>query len=116
MDQIEKIPELGGPGKAPVNTARAIVGQMAAAKINPMKLAAQPWTEGYVLDYHTVSSTPTGDPYYRFDTKRTEPGELLFRLKYRGGWVPHFSRSLREVGKIIPPVSLSSLERHSRLP
>jgi predicted amidophosphoribosyltransferase len=58
---------------------------MAAVKINPMKLPAAPWIEGYVLDYHTVSSTPTGDPYYRFDTKRTELGELLFRLKYRSG-------------------------------
>ncbi len=42
-----------------------------------------PWVEGYVLDYHTISSTPTGDPYYRFDTKRTELGELLYRLKYQ---------------------------------
>jgi len=50
-----------------------------------MKLPPTPWVEGYVLDYHTVSSMPTGDPYYRFDTKRTELGELLFRLKYRGG-------------------------------
>jgi predicted amidophosphoribosyltransferase len=58
---------------------------MAVVKINPMKLSARPWIEGYVLDYHTVSSTPTGDPYYRFDTKRTELGELLFRLKYRAG-------------------------------
>lgn len=58
---------------------------MPAVKINPMKLPATPWVEGYVLDYHTVSSTPTGDPYYRFDTKRTELGELLFRFKYRGG-------------------------------
>ena len=58
---------------------------MAAVKISPMKLAPKPWVEGYVLDYHTISSTPTGDPYYRFDTKRTELGELLFRLKYRGG-------------------------------
>ena len=58
---------------------------MAVVKISPMKLPATPWVEGYVLDYHTVSSTPTGDPYYRFDTKRTELGELLFRLKYRGG-------------------------------
>jgi predicted amidophosphoribosyltransferase len=38
-----------------------------------------------VLDYHTISSTPTGDPYYRFDTKRTELGESLFRMKYRAG-------------------------------
>jgi len=58
---------------------------MAAVKISPMKLPPSPWVEGYVLDYHTVSSTPTGDPYYRFDTKRTELGELLFRLKYRAG-------------------------------
>src|SRR5208283_6045182 len=56
---------------------------MAVIKFNPMKLAPTPWVEGYVLDYHTISSTPTGDPYYRFDTKRTELGELLFRLKYR---------------------------------
>jgi competence protein ComFC len=53
-------------------------------KINPMKLPG-PWTDGYVLDYHSVSSTPTEDPYYRFDTKRTELGELLYRLKYRAG-------------------------------
>lgn len=58
---------------------------MAVVNINPMKLPPRPWVEGYVLDYHTVSSTPTGDPYYRFDTKRTELGELLFRLKYRAG-------------------------------
>lgn len=47
-----------------------------------MKLASGPWVEGYVLDYHTVSSTPTGDPYYRFDTKRTALGELLYKMKY----------------------------------
>jgi len=58
---------------------------MAVVNTNPMKLPPKPWVEGYVLDYHTVSSTPTGDPYYRFDTKRTELGELLFRLKYRTG-------------------------------
>lgn len=57
----------------------------AVVKVSPMKLPPRPWVEGYVLDYHTVSSTPTGDPYYRFDTKRTELGELLFRLKYRAG-------------------------------
>lgn len=56
---------------------------MAVVKFNPMKLASIPWVEGYVLDYHTISSTPTGDPYYRFDTKRTDLGELLFRFKYR---------------------------------
>lgn len=58
---------------------------MPVVSIRPMKLASKPWVEGYVLDYHTVSSTPTGDPYYRFDTKRTELGERVFRLKYRSG-------------------------------
>ncbi|MGC2422191.1 MAG: phosphoribosyltransferase family protein [Candidatus Acidiferrales bacterium] len=58
---------------------------MAIVNIRPMKLPPTPWVEGYILDYHTVSSTPTGDPYYRFDTKRTELGELLFRMKYRAG-------------------------------
>lgn len=56
---------------------------MVAAPIKPMNLPPNPWVEGYVLDYHTISSTPTGDPYYRFDTKRTELGERLFQLKYR---------------------------------
>jgi predicted amidophosphoribosyltransferase len=56
---------------------------MTIATINPKKLGPGPWVEGYVLDYHSISSTPTGDPYYRFDTKRTQLGELLYRLKYR---------------------------------
>jgi hypothetical protein len=50
-----------------------------------MLLPPRPWVEGYVLDYHAVSSTPTGDPYYRFDTKRTDLGERLYQLKYRAG-------------------------------
>ena len=58
---------------------------MAIANINPKRLGLGPWVEGYVLDYHSISSTPTGDPYYRFDTRRTELGELLFHLKYRNG-------------------------------
>jgi len=56
---------------------------MTIVATKPMKLAPPPWVEGYVLDYHTVSSAPTGDPYYRFDTKRTDLGERLFRIKYR---------------------------------
>ncbi len=58
---------------------------MSTVNIRPMKLPPAPWVEGFVLDYHTISITPTGDPYYRFDTKRTELGERLFRLKYRQG-------------------------------
>lgn len=54
---------------------------MAAVKINPMKLPG-PWVEGYVLEFHSVKSTPTGDPYHPFDTERTELGDRVYRLKY----------------------------------
>lgn len=54
-------------------------------EIRPMRIPGR-WREGYVLDYHTVgSSFLSYDEYGHpvFDTKRTEVGELLFRLKYR---------------------------------
>jgi len=53
---------------------------------NPMQIRGN-WTEGYVLDYHTVSSEYLGDDEYghpQFKTEHTEIGELLYRLKYRG--------------------------------
>jgi predicted amidophosphoribosyltransferase len=55
---------------------------MAVVKINPMKLPG-PWTDGRVLDFHTVSSAWTGDPYH-YDTKRTELGDRVYGLKYGG--------------------------------
>lgn len=54
---------------------------MASVPVRPISLKG-PWGEGYVLDYHTISGKSTSDPYFRFDTKRTELGELLFQLKY----------------------------------
>ena len=54
------------------------------SEINPKRLTSGPWNDGYVLDFHSISSVPTGDPYHPFETKRTELGELLYRLKYRG--------------------------------
>lgn len=55
---------------------------MAVLRYNPMGLPG-PWVEGYVLDYHTVSSAWTGDPYH-YDTKRTELGDRVYGLKYGG--------------------------------
>lgn len=55
---------------------------MAVLKINPMKLMG-PWAAGYVLDYHSVSAVPTGDPYHPFEMKYTELGDRLYRFKYR---------------------------------
>jgi len=57
----------------------------AVAKTNPTRIPGR-WREGYALDLHTVSSTFVGDDEYGhpvFDTKRSELGELLLRLKYR---------------------------------
>src|SRR5205085_12270582 len=54
-------------------------------KINPMKIPGS-WRQGYVLDYHTLGSDFLGYDEFGhpiFDTKRTELGELLYRLKYR---------------------------------
>lgn len=53
--------------------------------IRPMRIPGR-WREGYVLDYHTLGSTYLGDDEYghpMFDTKRSDIGELLYRLKYR---------------------------------
>ena len=59
---------------------------MAAVKIYPMKLPG-PWADGYVLErQHTLTSEFLGHDSFgnpQFDTRRTELGELVFRLKNR---------------------------------
>jgi hypothetical protein len=55
-------------------------------RINPILLKGS-WDEGWALDKHVLSSeyigdNPFGNPTFR--TVRTEIGELVFRLKYRG--------------------------------
>ena len=53
--------------------------------VNPLRIPGR-WRDGFVLDYHTTGSTYLGDNEFGhpvFDTKRTELGELLYRLKYR---------------------------------
>ena len=44
------------------------------------------WTSGYALDFHTLSSEYIGDNEYgrpQFDTKHSDMGKLLYRLKYK---------------------------------
>jgi len=46
-----------------------------------------PWDAGFTLDVHTVSAEFLGydlDGRPQFDTVRSELGEKLYRLKYRG--------------------------------
>ena len=55
-------------------------------EIKPRRLQGGPWTDGYALDIHKLSSTflrnnQFGHPVY--DTKRSPVGELLYQLKYR---------------------------------
>ena len=48
--------------------------------INPREIPGK-WRAGYALDVHTLSSRPLSDG--RYDTERTELGELVYQLKYR---------------------------------
>lgn len=55
-------------------------------KISPQKIAGK-WKSGVALDVHTLSSVYLGvneHGHEVYDTTRSEIGELLYRLKYRG--------------------------------
>jgi competence protein ComFC len=69
------------------------------AKTNPQKIVGN-WKSGIALDLHTLSSVYLGvneQGRDDFDTKRTELGELLYRLKYGG--------DKAAVGEIVATVS-----------
>jgi competence protein ComFC len=54
-------------------------------RTNPRKING-PWADGRVLDLHSSGSEFLGYDEFgheQFDTRRTEVGELLYRLKYR---------------------------------
>ena len=47
------------------------------------------WDLGFVLDKHSISSTPSGENEYghlQYETLRTAVGEATFLLKYRYQW------------------------------
>jgi competence protein ComFC len=53
--------------------------------IHPIELKGN-WQRGYALDKHSISSTYLGEDQFghpRFDTKRSEIGELVVQLKYK---------------------------------
>ena len=55
-------------------------------EIHPKEIKGS-WDQGYVLDVHTISSTMIGHNefgYPEFDTVRSQLGELVYRLKYKG--------------------------------
>lgn len=57
-----------------------------AVEIHPREITGR-WRQGVALDMQTVSSTYLGVNSYghdQYDSKRSEMGELLYRLKYKG--------------------------------
>jgi len=55
-------------------------------EINPTRIPGR-WSSGYTLDVHTTSSGLAGRDGYghpQFASRRSELGELLYRLKFRG--------------------------------
>ena len=66
-------------------------------KTNPRKIDG-PWADGRVLDLHSTGSEFLGYDEYgheQFDTRRTDVGELLYRLKYRND-----ASALDEIGAV----------------
>ena len=67
------------------------------------------WRKGYALDWQTISSQFAGYDEFghpRFDTTRSEVGELLYRLKYRrdsGAVTDIVETAIKFLGKWNPP-------------
>jgi hypothetical protein len=59
---------------------------VAIVEVHPERIDG-PWTDGFVLDRHVVSSRPIGylGEHMQFETIRSTLGELVYQLKYRTG-------------------------------
>jgi predicted amidophosphoribosyltransferase len=59
---------------------------VAIVEVHPERIDG-PWTDGFVLDRHVVSSRPIGylGEHMQFETMRSPLGELVYQLKYRNG-------------------------------
>lgn len=77
-----------------------------------LKQITGPWDLGYALHKHTLSSVYTGDDQFghpTFDTTRSEPGEAIFKLKYRSDWsqaAPLAAQIQASIIPLIQPVGL----------
>ena len=91
-------------------------------QINPRQIIGK-WREGYALDLHTLSSVPIGHNEFghmQFDTKRSDIGELLYRLKYSSDTTvvdeiaeaaDQFIRSRKMQPEVVVPVPPSTVRR-----
>ncbi len=94
---------------------------------HPKKITG-PWAKGFALDDHTLSSDYLGDDEFgnaTFDTRRSELGELLYLLKFKGDksvlktivdTASDFIGSVDFSADVIVPVPPSNLNRPIRPP
>lgn len=76
---------------------RGVPQNVIVTATNPRKIDG-PWTDGRVLDLHSTGSEFLGYDEFgheQFDTRRTEVGELLYRLKYRSD-----ATAIAEIGAV----------------
>jgi predicted amidophosphoribosyltransferase len=84
---------------------------MAIPKFAPRRINGA-WRQGFALDLHTLSSEYAGDDEFghpRFNTVRTEVGELLYQLKSKGdktALVPLTKALAKQLEEWKPPVDL----------
>ncbi len=91
-------------------------------EIHPKEIAG-PWVKGFALDDHTVSSDYLGEDEFghpQFETRRSEMGDLLYRLKFKGDTTvlklivdtaADFIRSRELPVGLVVPVPPSKMER-----
>ena len=96
-------------------------------EVHPKEITG-PWVKGFALDDHTLSSDYVGDDEFghaRFNTRRSELGELLYRLKFKGDrsvlraivdTASDFIGSLDFSADVVVPVPPSNLDRPIRPP
>lgn len=84
---------------------------MPAPKFTPRRITGA-WRQGFALDFHTLSSEYAGDDEFgrpRFNTIRSEVGELLYKLKYgrgRGAVAPLAEALVQHLKVWSPPINL----------
>jgi predicted amidophosphoribosyltransferase len=94
---------------------RNIGGSAPGSMKNNIREICGNWDRGFVLDKHTLRSEYTGDNEYghpTFATTRSEVGEALYQLKYRGNYgnvaplageiVDHLVPKFGRIGLVIP--------------
>ncbi|MDW9957979.1 ComF family protein [Sinorhizobium meliloti] len=80
-------------------------------KVNIKRLSGN-WDDGYALDKHMAASRFMGYNEYgrpQFDNHRTEAGEAVYQLKYRGGWNNSAILAdavFKHVVPLLPPIGL----------